>query len=240
MAVLHQALNGHTVSIDVVGMELSPLFNSYADVFIGDQLYQFASGNAGFADRYAEYLQSPLTEEYAFQDGKLRVGHVQTMNRFGRPSVKRAVAAWNGSRFSLFTSLNLDEGTAALISLLNALALQEAESGLIIHPRDPGQTRLRKIPRLVKWIDGVGVLDVEPLTPEVTRQLPPYRGRSTPGGELFVDRREAQTVGERVKPATNIYVLVTPTARCSIGPDSRVLEPVLLERIARVRVEWRG
>lgn len=232
----HRSLHGQLAVLGGDGVDLSQGWSSWAEVSGFGGQHHLGAGDGRFAEGYFAYQKIAVSEEYSVAGGSLRVGGLELAGRSGRPGTTQQIGAWSGPINSMVLASPGD--SKFLIELLDAFEITDTPEGVTAIPRTGSGVRFTRVPWVVKTIPGIGGVTVQPLTGDVLQSVPSYRGTAVVGGELFVNRSEGQQIGKRFKPPTTTFVLVSETAKATIGPDSRVPEADLVGALSRLTVQW--
>ena len=99
--------------------------------------------------------------------------------------------------------------------------------GLVLDPDD--ECEYTSAPRVALDIDGIGVLEITPLTAEVIDQLPTWQGTQVTGGQLY---------GGRFTDDAAYLTLVTPSCRVLALPGAHVDEDHVADVLSQLEADW--
>jgi hypothetical protein len=187
--VTHRSLDG--VRVRLAGAhDLGRPCTSVARIADGGRLHEISSGTREDALGWADDIGlGPFEQEFRIQGGRLRVGRTATRDAETGLSDPVLGAVWEGRRHAVFTHLYHGRPADA-VAFFDKVRLTEHGDGITAVPR--GRTRRPEPAELVKEIPGLGLLEITPLTTGTRKRLPPWRGASVAGGELFQDTVEGQ------------------------------------------------
>jgi hypothetical protein len=230
--VTHVAIDGSTVTIDATAFNPDFHASSVGIYTINGHWQEFTTSYRDFGAAVAADLSLSLGESYTLQGGRLRLGttsvHFPDMGKGVRQTDLLHLAVWEGRRFSVHTH-RYNGKAHDLIDVFDRFDLLEDAGGIHLQPRDPGQVRFAREPSLLREVPGVGVLQIRPMTPQVARTVPPWRGTAVAGGELFVGRR----------PGNLHLVLVGKRSHTLIMRQGEDCGKDDLSQIQRMSVDWR-
>ncbi len=180
----HTTLDGGRASITSTDLDLSRDATSSA-VFVlnsaRNQRSEVTVGTIDFGRQYVLRPGVPLTDAYALQGGTLRVG-------VGDGVVNGVCAVlWEGQKWSATTHLYGGATARDAIDLFSRFSLSETSDSLIVSPIDQRAAVAEAPARLLKEVPGLGLVEVNKLTPAQMRLLPSWKGAAVRGGELFVE-----------------------------------------------------
>ena len=182
---MHKAIDGGTVTIDGP-VDLRAPFTSSGRLLDGAIVRELTTAPPGTADAFSAEatFAGAAVEEYDIQGGRLRVlARAHRDPRTG--SVRIQVAGiWEGAHHALVLH-DTDVDATAVIDRLTGLDLEDDEAGLRV-VADGGRPWYDPA-RLVKELPGLGLAEIQPLTRTAERELPPFAGTETDGGELYRD-----------------------------------------------------
>jgi hypothetical protein len=232
MEATHVAIDGSTVIIDATAFNPDFHASSVGVYTINGHWQELTTSYREFGAAVAADLKLSLTESYTLQGGRLRLGttsvHFPDMGKGVSQTDLLHLAVWEGERFSVHT--HLYNGKAHdLIDVFDRFDILEDAAGIRLQPRDPGHVKFAREPTLLREVPSVGVLQVRPMTPEVARMVPPWRGTAVRGGELFVGRR----------PGNLHLVLVGKRSHTLIMRHGEECGKEDLSQIHRMNVDWR-
>lgn len=229
--VSYTALDGGSVQLSAeVSLNSPP--TSIVVATVGEREHEFTSGAPWFGQSVADEFGVDLAEEYSFQGGRLSLGEALQVDPLdGRESVFK-LAVWEGEMFSLETGY-YEGDLGFLIALLDMFTIAESGGGISISPVNPAATPLAsrggKQPQLLKWVGGLGLLEIWQRTSEGDAELPPWEGASVAGGELF---HEMDMAGQPV------YLLVGDDAITRIYGDKEATSSKMLEATEGLSAHW--
>ncbi|WP_203911575.1 hypothetical protein [Rhizocola hellebori] len=204
----HQAVDGFRFRISGP-FDLGEPFTSTVEMSIAGRRQEFTAGPASLADDVARAVGvEKFDEEFGYQGGALLTARTTSYDPQIRLTEDRLIAAWRGEHYCVVTQL-YRASTADLLAVLRTLRIQEHADGLAIRP-DPGAGSAFAGPAtLVKQVPGLGLLELAPLTPQHSAQLPSRRGMMTSAGELFRDT---------LSDGSDYFVLVTADTWLTVMP----------------------
>ncbi|TYK46140.1 hypothetical protein [Actinomadura decatromicini] len=187
--VTHRSLDG--VRVRLAGPhDLDRPCTSVARIADRGRLHEISSGTRADALSWADDIGvERFDEEFRIQDGRLRVGRTETRDPDTGQREPVLAAVWEGRRHAVFTHL-YHARPADAVAFFGTLRLTEHDDGIVAVPR--GRARRPDPAELVKEVPGLGLLEITALTTGTRRRLPPWRGASVAGGELFRDTVEGQ------------------------------------------------
>lgn len=187
--VTHRSLDGVRVRLSGKHDFRLPC-TSVARIADGGRLHEISSGTREDALGWAEDIGlDRFEQEFHLQGGRLRVGRTVTRDPDTGVSDPVLAAVWEGRRHAVFTHLYHGRPADA-VAFFGTLRLTEHGDGVTAVPR--GRARRPDPAEMVKEVPGLGLLEITPLTARTRRRLPPWRGASVAGGELFQDTVEGQ------------------------------------------------
>ncbi|MGH3731472.1 MAG: hypothetical protein ACRDTU_22420 [Micromonosporaceae bacterium] len=181
--VVHRALDGRRYQLSGP-LDLSAPVTSVAELSISGRRYEFTAGGAGLGDDVIEALGAEYDEELSYSGGALSTVRTRPYDPKIRLREDRLTGVWRGRGFSFFCHMYHATSTD-LIGVLREVKIREYDDGLAITPYRPHE--FAGPATLAKEVPGLGLLEISPLTPQHTAQLPTWRGLSTQAGELFSD-----------------------------------------------------
>ncbi|GGQ06393.1 hypothetical protein BKA00_003326 [Actinomadura coerulea] len=187
--VTHRSLDG--VRVRLAGdHDLRRPCTSVARIAEGGRLHEISSGTREDALAWAADIGvDRFEQEFRVQGGRLRVGRTATRDAETGLSDPVLAAVWEGRRHAVFTHLYHGRPADA-VAFFDTVRLTEHEDGVTAVPR--GRARRPEPAEMVKEVPGIGLLEITALTTVTRRRLPPWRGASVAGGELFRDAVEGQ------------------------------------------------
>ncbi|MEX2459513.1 MAG: hypothetical protein WD770_11090 [Actinomycetota bacterium] len=215
---------------------------------IGSDLQEFTSGLRESAGMATERLLGigQLDEEYPVQQGLLRTGSRSYFDPDSEADVVIRGMAWEGQRTSIFTWLQTarspDQGDAFVpqvgptatdvLTLLEKFDISEVgdPAGAIMRPVS-SDTSLDSGPTLVRYVPGIGLLEIHPASDPSPPMVPPWQGTALPGGQLYVDKMGPQRLP--------YFVLVSTTNTTVIVPNAEADVNAVLLGLQELIVEWR-
>jgi hypothetical protein len=186
--ITHTALDGSEVIIDA-DVDLSLPAMSTQVLLVGMNQREFTGGDLdlGFTAA-ADVHEVVLSEEYELQGGRLRIGHRNAGEGSAVDTFEAWIGVWEGESASVVAHLYEPAGSSGVIELFNAVQLSESVEGEpIVRPRAEYGLVPDAPPDLAKLIPGLGLVQVERMTPAVAESLPTHPGAQVAGGELFVN-----------------------------------------------------
>lgn len=228
--ITHDAIIGGRVTFDARVASLSGPATSAAVFKRRDgSLHELVGGSLQFGEERAlQILGQPLDEEYEYAGGRLLVGFSEQMDGVG--FYRTRLGVWEGARSSVSAHLSGPSTTADLMMLFDAFHIVEQDDGPALTPRDH-ETVLAEAPSVLKQMPEVGLVTVEPMTHEVARALPRWRGRSVRGGELFRDE-------SRIEMGALVFHLVHDTSRSVVAAGIDTPLETMLEALDDLEVVW--
>ena len=242
--VAHRDLRGHVVEFDLPEVSVPDKYTSPADVLIDEMTRGICAGPpdhslvvAGDADMGRVSFE----EEYAFQDGTLRIGwsfllpegddpdYVSEDASGNKHPVRRWFASWEGAHSSFHSQLMGPAESDRLLGFLTRLRFLDTPLGLMMRMGDGGHPVYAGGPSIVKWIPDVGVVESSPLDAKHTRRPPSWEGTKVRGGELF----HAQLSND----AGHYFVLVGRSTISWIIPNEAVATDAVLDRVSEMIVK---
>lgn len=183
--VAHRALDGRRFLISGP-LDLSAPATSVVEVTVDGRRHELTAGPANLGrDVAREVGVDRFDEELRYEGGTLLTARTRPYDPRIRLREERLTAVWEGGRHSLFTHL-YRATSSDVLGVLRALRLDEHPDGLAVRPRR--RSAFAAPATVVKEVGGLGLLELSPLTPRHAEQLPRWRGRQTPAGELFRDQ----------------------------------------------------
>ena len=232
MQAKHLAIDGSTVTIDATAFNPEFHASSVGIYTVNGHWQEFTASYRDFGAAVAADLNLSLTESYTLQEGRLRLGttsvHFPDMGKGVRQTDLLHLAVWEGHRFSVHTH-RYNGKAHDLIDVFDRFDVLEDAAGLHLQPRDPGQVKFAREPSLLREVPRVGVLQIRPMTPQVARTVPTWRGTVVAGGELFVGRR----------PGNLHLVLVGNRSHTLIMRQGEDCGKEDMSQIQRMSVDWR-
>ncbi len=187
--VTHRSLDGTRVRLTGTH-DLRRPWTSVARVAVGPRLHEISSGAREDARAWAEDIGvERFTQEFRVQGGRLRVGETATRDPDTGLREPLLAAVWEGRRHAVFTHLYHGRPADA-VALFQTVRVTEHDDGIVAAPH--GRAVSPDPAELVKEVPGLGLLEIRALTARTKRVLPPWRGASVAGGELFRDTVEGQ------------------------------------------------
>jgi hypothetical protein len=226
----HRALDGRRFQLRGE-LDLGQPFTSVVRVTAGGRLHEFTAGDAGLGEEVAAALGSAgFDEELSYQGGRLLIGRTRPYDKQTKLAEEMLVAVWQGRRYCLVTQL-YRMSTAELLGVLRTLRITEHDDGLSVSPDPAAGSAFAEPATVIKEVPGLGLLEIGPLTDQQAKNLPSWRGLSTPAGELF---RDSLSDGNPyfVLAATDTWTTVVPLA--GTVPDR------VPDLVARLRVQTVG
>lgn len=192
---------------------------------------QFVVGNRDHGRLIASEAGVPLSERYSFQNGTLAFGELTTVDEVSKLRETLQLGIWEGNHASLKCFL-YNQTSSDLIALLDNFDLTEVPEGLLIAPKTKETTLVphgRGAVRFVQNLPGLGLLETSPIDTVPAGELPSWKGRSVPAGELFV-----QESAER-----QVYVLLSDSSFTRLYPNlHQIEEKEAVERLSRLHARW--
>jgi hypothetical protein len=173
----HRAIDGGRVTV-AGPIDVTTPVTSTARYRFGDLVRELTTAPRDAIDA----LPIVVDEEYAHRGGTLRIGHRDERDDTVHTGRRDITAAWQGQQFALVVTETAPDGDG-LIALVDSLTLEEHTDGLVVGSDAP----MVDAPRLTKELPGVGLAEITPLVPSVTRGLPRWSGTATVGGDLYRD-----------------------------------------------------
>jgi hypothetical protein len=223
-------VTGDTCVIDGP-IDLSRPTTTYGVAVAGTYWQQFGTGPLTYGPMFASEQGYPMTEEYSFQGGTLRIGSRDYTDEVTKVFSVIRLAVWEGSRYSLRT-IKYDMPSSEMIAVLDQFTFEETESGLVLRPKGSSSlafSRVEHPPFLLKDVPRVGVFEMKQLTRSSAAGLPARQGKRVRGGELFVSRRGTVTM---------TYVLASKKAFLRVDPDLYEHEDSVIASLSETVVDW--
>lgn len=213
-AVVHLSLDGNRFHL-AGPLDLTLPFTSVAEVRTGGRLVEFTSGAAGLGtDLGAALGHAEFDQEFAFQDGTLRLSTVRTEDPRNGLREHPTLVVWEGERYALVSRL-YDATASDVLALLRPLELGEHDDGITLTPRR-GAEFVAPV-TLLKEVPGTGLLEIS------ATQRPGLRSGRLTKGSLPNGRPYFLLAGDRFS------VTVLPLSGC----DPRVVP----DRLSRLQIE---
>lgn len=185
-SVSHQAVDGRRFRLGGP-FDLGAPFTSTVEMIIAGRRQEFTAGPVGLADDVARAVGvEAFDEELDYQGGTLLTARTRPYDPQIQLTEDRLIAAWRGARYSIVTQM-YGASTADLLAVLRTFRIEEHADGLAIRPDPRAGSEFAAPATVVKQVPGLGLLELAPLTPQHSAQLPSWRGLTTPAGELFRD-----------------------------------------------------
>jgi len=241
--VEHQALDGSVVVLEAEQLQLDLPATGVQRWMVDGAEREFSSGLPPFGPGVAAQYGIDFTESYSMDGGTLQLGlgenHLPDPELGYDLTVPIVVGSWTGSRYCVVAHIPTDR-TSSMLELFARFRLTETAIGVVMAPRDPGVSPSRaNPPRLLKEVEGLGVLIISPIASGDLESLPSVVGAPTGSGEAFCDRTEQGVPYLRVVGRTAM-IQVLPDPR-RFGPSARSQEEAaLLSRLRELRTEWRA
>jgi len=228
-SVTHEALDGGRIELRT-NLETGEPYTSFLNLQLGSHIQEFSSGMREYAAANGRDLGvERFEEEYHLTGGTLRLGStIQDIAPHNKVRATLAVAAWEGTSFSLFTHAYNADSAGELLGILAQVRISESAFGVTLAPQDPVQTPITHV-SVVKDLPGLGLLQIEPATPELIKSLPGWPGSTVAGGELFIDNTDG---------GGSTFVLAGRSAITRIIPDPDDAVDKLLPALAELRIDW--
>ena len=231
-SVIHAALDGGLVGI-AGPFDLTNPATSIVVPVVQGRLYEMTSGQRTFGEGIAREFGVLLDEEYAYQEGRLRIGSALVEDPTNSRENLFNLAVWEGTRSSLVIG-SYEATTSSLIGLLGLLTFAEFKEGLTVAPVDSKEISLARRggrqPTVAKWVPGLGLLEIWERTAEADLELPPWAGAEVEGGELFAEA----DLGDRT-----LYILVGDTSVSRIYSDQSFELKEVTAGLENLLVNWR-
>ncbi len=225
--VSHQALDGARFRLSGP-FDLGAPFTSTVEMSIAGRRQEFTAGPAGLADDVAAAVGAEtFDEEFAYQGGSLLTARTRPYDPQIRLTEERLIAAWRGERYCVVTQL-YGASTADLLAVLRTFRIEEHADGLAIRPDSRAGSGFAGPATLVKQVPGLGLLELAPLTPQHSAQLPSRRGLATGAGELFRDT---------LSDGSDYFVLVTADTWLTVLPLSDTALEQFPTQVGRLSVQ---
>lgn len=220
----HVAIDGGRVHVTSDAPLAAPATSAGRYVVDG-VIREITTQGTGFFDVLVAAEGLAPTEDYQVRGGALRLGRTVHVDPATGSERVDTTAVWDAGDGSLaLTTSDLD--TEQVLALLDRLDLRPGPEGLAVLPA--GGIGWHDAPQLVKELPGIGLLEVLPLSAEVSGSLPSWPGTPVAGGELYRDE---------VAPGVPFVVLVTETARVNVLPDDDGIEAATAGA-TELLVEW--
>ena len=182
--VAHRALDGKRYLLSGP-FDLTTPATSVVELAVSGRRCEITAGGPRLGDDVLAALGATgYDEELVYAGGRLAIARTEPYDPQIRLRENRLTGVWLGKRFSFFTHL-YGATSNDLLSVLSGFAIREHDDGIAITPHRPHG--FAGTATLVKEVPGLGLLEISPLTPQHTAQLPRWRGMTTQAGELFVD-----------------------------------------------------
>ncbi len=214
----------------------------------------FGHGHGGAAE---EGLR--LTDEYSLRGGaRVRVGTRTATDPVTQVVVRSTMGVWLGNRFSVHTWLTREDSpgaaetmTSDLLGIFGQFDFSETSTGVAMRSLDAKKLSLvregTQAPSVVRYIDGLGLVEAFERTPEQAWRIPKLGGAPVAGGELWISARtpavadRAMLAGRSDAAALLVFRLVSDTSVVEINTDvGAATEDELLQKCARMRVDWKA
>jgi len=227
------AVDGGSVKID------SPLDFSMigATTFlvarIAQHLQEFGAGELAFGDHVAQATEVSFEEEYSVQGGRLRLGSAEHTDQAGGLSPRSfRLGVWSGKAYCVKTFI-YNRPTSELIDIFRLFSIDERDDGVVLNSTRgdvPVMMKGAQVPKVVNNIQGLGLLEIRRLTPEIKRQFPPWDGLPVRGGGIFHDDPRGQGEGS--------LVLLGLSAVTRVYRDPALLDEEFVDAASELLVTW--
>jgi len=164
---------------------------------VGNRLHEFTAGDARFWRAQALSMNVAENATYRMHGGLVRIGTGEERAPEG-VVLSYMQVAWEGRNHSLATIM-YQGNTAAGLALLDAIEIQEGDSGIILHPRDARISILQNsqhAPVVMIPIRGEGMLDAFRASRYWETKRPRWAGTPARGGQLYAEKYEDKPAQE--------------------------------------------
>jgi hypothetical protein len=226
-SVTHRALDGRRFLL-TGQIDLGLPFTSVVEVNVGGRLHEFTAGSERLGEGVAHALGvTSFDEELTYQGGALLIGRTRPYDRQIGLREDLLLAVWRGRRHCLVTQV-YGMSTADMLGVLRTLRITEHADGLVLHPSRSDGSEFTAPATVVKEVPELGLLEMSPLTDQHAKELPAWRGMSTPAGELFRDR---------LSDGAPYFVLAAADTWTTVLPLARTATERVPELVGRLRVQ---
>ena len=214
------AINGDLFTLRHPALNLDIPFTSFIDVaFRGVTHQAFVA-----ADRNA-FSFANATGEFTVGDYS---GHILETLDAVETQVSHRYQAVVTTPHGVLSTHSYDS-VPGLLALVGALRPHADSLGVVIDPDD--ECELTTAARVALSIDGIGVLEVTPLTAEVIDQLPTWQGTEVAAGQLY---------GGRFTDDAAYLTLVTDTCRVLAMPGAHADEDHVADVLSQLEADWQA